>query len=40
VSPPVYQALLGWPANKTAVNSFVTYTINWEELCTKAWRIV
>jgi hypothetical protein len=29
VSPPVYQALLGWPASKTAVNSFVTYTINW-----------
>jgi hypothetical protein len=29
IPPPVYQTLLGWPANKTAVNSFVAYTINW-----------
>ncbi|WIA12851.1 hypothetical protein OEZ85_006477 [Tetradesmus obliquus] len=30
IPPPVYQTLLGWPTNKTAINSFVTYTINWQ----------
>uniref|UniRef100_A0A383V5Q6 GH16 domain-containing protein n=1 Tax=Tetradesmus obliquus TaxID=3088 RepID=A0A383V5Q6_TETOB len=30
IPPPVYKTLLGWPTNKTAINSFVTYTINWQ----------